>query len=209
MQKTEVQNMVISKFLFRINVLIFVVLILFTWNTKAFGEYTKAESHFFFLLKSDTIVLDLKVSPKNLKDLAVVKSNLYSIHAVKIFKNHNRIILKRNLCEPLVPQIKLTYNNKNDEKKIINIFFFSKRIDINILSTRDTIVFDKTRDIVPPLLVMSSLQVGNFLLCNNGESYKKFETLKEFYLLSYLLENGEYQITENLCKNAYFSFIVK
>lgn len=209
MRKIEEECMVIGKFLLRINFLIFVVLFLLGWNDKAFCQYTKPKSHFFFPLKSDTITLDLRVSPKDLKDLSFVKSNLYSIQAVEIFKNHSRITLNRNLCEPLIPQIKLAYKTRNDQKEIINIFFFSKRIDIDKLSSRDTIVFDKKRDIVPPLLVMSSLQVGNFILCDNGESYKKFETLKEFYLLSYLLENGEYQIAENNCEDAYFSLIVK
>jgi len=209
MKKTEEENTVIGKFLLKINIIIFIILLSLSWSAKAFGQYTKPESHFFFLMKSDSIAFDLKIPSEDLKNLSVVKSNLYSIGAVKSFKNYSRVILKRNLCEPLAPQIKLTYNKKNDEKKTINIFFFSTKIDIDNLSATDKIIFDKTKDIVPPLLFMSSLQIGNYILCMDDESYKKFETWNEFYFMCYFLKIGEYKISENNCKNPYFNFIVK
>ncbi|MBW2962113.1 hypothetical protein [Mesonia aestuariivivens] len=209
MKRTEEENMVIGKFLLKINILIFIVLFSLSWNAKAFDQYTKPESQFFFLLKSDSIAFDLKVSSEDLKNLSVVKSNLYSIQEVKSFKNYSRVILKRNVCEQLVPQIQLTYNEENEKEKTINIFFFSKLIDIDKLSTIDKIIFDKKKDIVPPLLFMSSLQIGNYVLCINNKSYKKFETWNEFYFMCYILKNGEYEISENNCKNPYFNFIVK
>lgn len=131
----------------------------------------------------------------------------------------NVLTVRQNADESILEIIKTTdnifqgltisfYDNDKIERRI-RINFYSKIIDIKEIGLEQDIVYNKKEDIVPPLFIKTSIQVGQFIICQDGKIDKRYDFLSDLYFFSLFAKLGDYQIGGKDCENIYFNFIIQ
>lgn len=164
----------------------------------------------FFSVDSESISIVVNNWPLSISDIEIKEKTGYYVQSIiKYRKDKSVVTLNKSKNTINSSFFKINYRNSSNEIENINVFFYSKLIDLNKLNTKQKFHYDRKKDSAPPLLKMSSLQVGEFLVCNeNKEILYEFETAVEFYLLFSTIDDGYYKISEKGCEEPLFEIHV-
>src|SRR5690554_4187088 len=111
--------------------------------------------------------------------------------------------------DKLFQGLTISFIDDSDTLRKEQVNFYSKLINVYNISKDDEIVFDRKRDIVPPLFFMStSIQDGLFKVCVEDEVIHEFSMLHNLYFLSFKPKPGYFSISEVDCKNILFRYVV-
>ncbi|NIK91951.1 hypothetical protein GZ212_07280 [Mangrovimonas sp. CR14] len=105
--------------------------------------------------------------------------------------------------------LKISFYDEKNIVRNIQIKFYSKMYNLHELELGQKIEFDRTTNIAPPLFVMTSLQLGQFIICKDNHVVGDFELLQDLYNFSLFAKPSKYDVGEKTCDNTYFSLIVK
>ncbi|MGR7813992.1 hypothetical protein [Lacinutrix undariae] len=134
--------------------------------------------------------------------------NDFNVISVTSNSNGSNIKISRKSKKRL-QGLKISFYDSDDIFRNIQINFYSNIVDIHQLDIGQKISFDRTVNIVPPLFLMSSLQTGKFIICEENNIIYNFDSLTDLYFFSLRASSGEYFIGEKTCQNSYFSLDIE
>lgn len=211
MRTIEGKGMAHGLFLREISICILVLQLLLGCSPKI-GEFRKTEpgkNHYFKAGSKELRIIIPNISVADLKTLRVDGGHTYQIKFIEQVGNDKaKLILTP--CSPIksVPRLAISYILGDSTKKSIDIYFYSNLINFDSLVPAGQVLYHRSFDIVPPLIQMSSLQVSPFKLCTSDSVYEDFSSFRELYIISYLLEPGEYIIADGDCEKPLFKYII-
>lgn len=212
MKTIEGKNMALGLFLRRISLCMLVLQLLLGCSPKI-GEFritVSGKNHYFKAGSEDLRIVIPNISVADLKTLNVDSSHSYQIKSIEQVGNDKaKLILTSSSPIKSVPRLTISYTLGDSVKKSIDIYFYSNLINFDTLVPAGQVLYNKSFDIVPPLIQMSSLQVSPFKLCKSDSVYRDFSSFRELYIISYLLEPGEYVIADVNCENHLFTYKIK
>lgn len=162
----------------------------------------------FILVNNQNFKISTPYKIDNVESIEISQPNDFKIVSTTVTKSGTIIeLLKTN--DKLFQELTLHFlDNSNDLKKT-RVFFYSRLVNIFNLNKDDEIVFDRTRDVVPPLFFMrTSIQDGLFKVCVENEVIHEFSMLHNLYFLSFRSEAGYFNISEIDCENILFRYVV-
>lgn len=211
MMGTEEKNTTIGLFLMKISV-ICILLIISCCNSKRkiYFQEPKLKGYLSNFISSNNrsfrVVVPFNINNVDGVELSHPKD--FKINSVSI-KNHETIIEIVKLNDNLHQGISISFYN--NEMKLIKtqVFFYSNLINISDLNKDEQIIFDKSKDIVPPLFYSdNSSQFGVYKICRDHKISNEFSMLHHLYFLSFSQKSGIYNVCEIDCDNILFEYII-
>ncbi len=165
----------------------------------------------FFSTDSKTIGVIVNEWPLKIYDIDVQKNTGFVLESIEKYgKNKSKIILNKLDNSITIKSLQISYKDNLNKLQNTNVFFYSKIIDLDNLGTKQKFKYDRKIDLAPPILKMSSLQVGDFVVCDQENGIKhRFESDTDFYLLISSIKVGNYKVSEGDCTDTLFEIIVR
>lgn len=141
---------------------------------------------------------------KEIESVKLNRPNDFRVVSVTPTQNGTNIEISR-LTKTLFHSLSISFIDSTNTTREIHLRFYSKVFKLNEIKSGETIVFNRRVDVAPPLFVVSSLQVGAFIICKNDSIIEQFDMLQELYYYCLKEVDGNYGIGENNCENIYFN----
>lgn len=159
----------------------------------------------FFPVESNRIAVIIDQWPLGINDIEIDQKSVFALKSLKKYsKNQSQLLLEKLDNSKDSKFFSITYKDEMKNLHNINVFFYSQIINLDKLNRQKLIKYNRERDIAPPIITMSSLQVGNFIVCNENGIQNRFESALDFYLLFSSIEKGTYKVSEIDCSNSIF-----
>lgn len=145
---------------------------------------------------------------KDSKNIGINQSDSFRIVSTSISEKGSTIKISKT-TDKIFQGITISFLDDTNTLRKIQVNFYSRLINIFQISDGHEIIYDKANDVVPPLFITTSLQIGKFTVCENDRIIFEFELLKDLYYFSLRAKNGDYLIGEVDCNKPYFSLLVR
>lgn len=212
MKKIEEKNTLNGMFLSQINLIYLLVFLLGLSSciniNKSNNNHENDLLRYFIQVDESNFSINTQYKITKVEDIRINHSEDFNVVSVTTSSTGSEIEFSRKSNKKF-QGLKISFYDRNNNLRNIQINFYSKIVNIDQLKLGQKVLFDKTANVAPPLFIMSSLQVGEFIICENSTVIFNFESLKDLYFFSLRANSGEYHIGEKTCQNNYFKLIVK
>lgn len=200
--------MVIGKYQKKIN--LFVIFgILFSVQCQTLKPTREVNIKNFFSVDSNSISVIIDQWPLNIENIELSENSVFFIKNIKKYGKNQCELIMQKLDDSLTPKFfRVRYIDSLKQPQNINVFFYSIVINLDRLNYGQKFEYNREKDLAPPIITMSSLQVGDFVVCDGNNIKYRFESTVEFYLLFSSIQKGTYEISESNCSNHLFEIIV-
>lgn len=212
MRKIEEKNIAIGLCLKKISFIYLLILLLSCSTSKNVQNNEPKLTGYlrnFVLADNQNFKVSVPFKIDHIESIELSHPNDFKITSLKTTKKSS-IIEVIKTSDKVFQGLRLSFSDDSNDLKKIQINFYSELINIFELNKDDEIVFDRSKDVVPPLFFMrTSLQDGDFKVCVADEVILEFSMLRDLYFLSFRPETGRFNISEIDCENILFRYVVR
>jgi hypothetical protein len=212
MIKIEERNTINGMFPSEINLKYFLVFLLGFSSciniNRSYNNHENGLLRYFIQVDESNFSVNTQYKITKVEDIRINHSEDFNIVSVTTSSTGSEIQFSRKSNKKF-QGLKISFYDRNKNLRNIQINFYSEIVNIDQLELGERVLFDRATDIVPPLFIMSSLQIGEFIVCEESTIIYNFELLKDLYFFSIRASLGEYFIGEKICQNTYFNLYIK